>query len=135
MQFKDIPTNPDTRMLRQFAGLWIVFFGAIGAWQLYKGSDWGWPLIVMAVVAGGIGLIWPKVLKPVFVTWMILAFPIGWLVSHVILALVFYCAFVPIGLLLRARGHDSLLLKKPDTNSFWIKKTQQTDPARYLKQF
>ena len=135
MRFSDVPTNPDSRMLRQFAGLCIIFFGAIGGWQVYKGNNWGWLLVVLASVAGGLGLIWPKLLKPVFVTWMILAFPIGWMVSHIILAIVFFGCFMPLGMLLKLKGHDPLLLKKPATGSFWVKKTQQADVARYLKQF
>jgi len=135
MRFQDIPRNPDSKMLRQFAGIWIVFFGAIGCLQLYKGGAWGWPIIALALGAGGAGLIWPKLLKPVFVTWMILAFPIGWVVSHVILGLVFYGVFTPLGLFLRATGHDALKSKKTTTSTYWQKKTQQKDMKRYLKQF
>jgi hypothetical protein len=135
MRFSDIPRNPDSRTLRQFAFIWIIFFGAIGGLQLYKGGTWGWPIIALALGAGVPGLIWPKVLKPIFVTWMILAFPIGWLVSHVILGVVFYALFTPMGLALRLKGHNSLLLKKPDADSFWVRRHQQRDPARYLKQF
>lgn len=122
-------------MLRQFAGLWIVFFGAIGGWQWYKGSDWGPWIVGVALIGGGAGLIQPKVLKPIFVVWMILAFPIGWLVSHTMLLLMFVCVFTPLGLLLRMGGHDPLRLKKPKGDTFWSPKTQQQDPSRYLKQF
>ena len=38
MKFSDIPRNPDNRMLRQFAGLWILFFGAIALAQHF-GSE------------------------------------------------------------------------------------------------
>lgn len=135
MRFQDIPRNPDTRMLRQFAALWVLFFGAIGCIQLYKGGTWGWPVIALALGAGIPGLIWPKLLKPIFVTWMILAFPIGWVVSHVILGLVFYGVFTPLGLIMKAAGHDALKRNKTTTSTYWEKKTQQKDMARYLKQF
>ena len=135
MRLQDINTNPDSKTLRQFAGLCLIVFGAIGGWQWNKGADWGLWLLIGAGVVGGIGLIWPKALKPIFVTWMILAFPIGWVVSHTILALIFFGCFFPLGLILRMRGHNSLKLTKTDTDTYWLPKTQQSDPTRYLKQF
>ena len=135
MKFADLPTNPDDRMLRQFAGLWVLFLGAIGAWEVYKGNTWGWPIFAVAVGVGVPGLAWPGLLKPIFVTWMVLAFPIGWLVSHVILALVFYGVFTPLGMLLKATGHDPLARKRGSKSSYWQTKTQQREMRRYLKQF
>ena len=35
----------------------------------------------LAVVIGGVGLVAPAAIKPVFVAWTVLAFPIGWTVS------------------------------------------------------
>lgn len=122
-------------MLRQFAGLWILFFGAIGCLQLYKGSGWGWTWIGVSLAAGVPGLFRPQVLKPVFVIWMILVFPIGWAVSHIILAVVFFGVFTPLGFVIRALGHDSLFLKRPKAESYWQTKTQQQDVRRYLRQF
>lgn len=135
MKFADLPTNPDDRMLRQFAALWILFFGAIGTWEILKENTWGWSILAMAVVAGVLGLVWPRLLKPIFVAWMVLAFPIGWLVSHVILAVVFYGAFTPLGLVLKATGHDPLQRKSGNQSTYWQTKTQQRDIRRYLKQF
>ncbi len=136
MRFSDIPRDPDTKTLRQFAGLWILFFAAIGCYQLFRGTTiWPWVFLTLALVVGLPGLAFPKFLKPIFVTWMILAFPIGWVISHLLLLLVFCFVFTPLGLLLRALGHDPLRLKKNAVESYWTEKEQQQDPRRYLKQF
>lgn len=135
MRFSDIPRNPDSRTLRQFAFIWIIFFSAIGSLQLFKGNTWGWPIIGLAVIAGIPGLFWPNLLKPIFVTWMILAFPIGWVVSHLLLAAIFFLVFFPIGFVLRVTGHDPLRLKKPKAESYWTDKLPQADSGRYLKQY
>jgi hypothetical protein len=136
MKFSDIPRDPDDKTLRQFAGIWLLFFGFIACYSWYRGTE-TWPFIWLGVacLVGLPGLIFPKPLKWIFVTWMILAFPIGWTISHVLLFLVFCLVFTPLGLLLRLFGHDPLLLRKPDAESYWTKKTQQQDPRRYLKQF
>ena len=33
MQWSDIQFNPPRKVLRQFAGLWIAFFGGLALWQ------------------------------------------------------------------------------------------------------
>ena len=137
MKFSDIPRNPDHGMLRQFAGLWILFFGAIALSQYFRSQNASVAIVIgaFALVVGVPGLFFPRVLKPIFVGWMILAFPIGWLVSHVILFLIYWSVFVPIGFILRRMGHDPLRLRKPSSDSYWEQKTQQTSLRRYLKQF
>jgi len=129
MRLSDINLHPDRRTLRQFAALWIIFFGAIAAW---KSS-----LVVAGVAAAGgaLGLAFPMAIRPVFVGWMILAFPIGWLISHVVLSLVYFVVFLPIGLWFRVIGRDALALRKPDRDTYWTEKPAQEDVSRYFRQF
>ena len=137
MNFSDIPRNPDNRMLRQFAGLWIMFFSGIALSQYFRSQNTTAAIVVgaLAVLVGVPGLFFPRLLKPIFVGWMILAFPIGWLVSRIILMLLYFGVFAPVGFVLRILGHDPLRLKKPEVESYWEEKTQQTSLRRYLKQF
>ena len=137
MNFSDIPRNPDNRMLRQFAGLWMMFFVGMALSEFFRNHNTTAAIGVgaLAISVGVPGLIFPRLLKPVFVGWMIVVFPIGWLVSRIILSLLYFGVFAPVGLMLRMLGHDPLRLKKPDVESYWQEKTQQTSLRRYLKQF
>lgn len=137
MNFSDISRNPDDRMLHQFAGLWILCFGGIALSQYFRSQNTTAACIVgaLAIGVGVPGLFFPRLLKPIFVGWMILAFPIGWLVSRIILMLLYFGIFAPVGFVLRVLGHDPLRLKKPEVESYWEEKTQQTSLRRYLKQF
>jgi hypothetical protein len=95
-------------------------------------------LIVAAVLfaIGLAGLLKPVFLRPVYVGWMIAVFPIGWMVSMLILAALFYGVFTPIGLCFRLLGRDALGLKlQPGRDSYWIPKETPDDPRRYLQQF
>lgn len=137
MQFSDIPRNPDKRTLRQFAGLWLIIFGAVALSQYFRSGN-PTTAVVVAAVALGVslpGLLFPQLLKPVFVGWMMLVFPIGWLVSHILLAAIFLGIFTPFGWVLRLTGHDPLRLKKPVTTSYWQARPMQTDASRYLRQY
>lgn len=138
MRWADIPRNPDNRTLRQFGGLCLLVFGGLAVWNAAVRDR---PIVaaVLGVLAVGIGvpgLVAPRVIKPVFVGWMVLAFPIGWVVSHVILAVMFYGLFTPIGLVMRLAGRDPLSLRaNSDAETYWTPRAAPGDVRRYFRQY
>src|SRR5262245_37443513 len=133
----DSALKPSDRMLRQFAALWILFFGAI-AWRAFARQQMvlAEVLAVAALTVGPLGLAWPRLIKPIFVTWMMVAFPIGWTVSRIVLGALFYGLFTPLALVFRLMGRDELALRpKPGPGSYWSAKPTMTDKSRYLRQF
>jgi hypothetical protein len=137
MRWSDISFRPPDRMLRQYAGLWTVFFSAMAVWQGYLRGDetLGWVFAALAVTVGPLGVLWPQAVRWLYVAWMVLAFPIGWTISNVILALMFFLVFTPVALVFRLRGRDALGLKpKPGAATYWVDKPVITDPRRYLYQ-
>jgi len=132
-----IQWNPSTKQLRQFAGIWFPAFCALVGWSIgHKTGHWseveiGW---VLAGVLSVGGLVLPVLIRPIFVGLILLTFPIGWVVSHLLLGLIFYGVVTPIGLILRISGHDPLQLKKPSGNSVWKTSIGKTDATRYLRQ-
>jgi hypothetical protein len=138
MQWSKLPLNPAPRVLRQFAGLWIVFFGGLACWRFFVSGDAATAgrLFLLAFTVGPIGLLFPKAVKPVFVGWLILAFPVGWLVSRAVLVLLFFGIFSPIGVLFRLMGRDLLQLRRqPDRDTYWTRKASQAGAASYLRQY
>lgn len=137
MRWSDIPRDPDARILRQFAGLWLIFFGAIAWFQGFAKDRMtlGVILVAVAVAIGILGLIKPSSVKWLFVGWMVLVFPIGWTVSHLILAIVFYVVVTPIALCFRLKGRDALQLQPGTSDSYWTAKPQVTDLRSYFRQF
>jgi len=130
--------SPSDRVLRQFAAIWIVFFGLMAMRREFHNHQHNLALVlaIMAVTIGPLGLIWPRAIKPIFVGWMALAFPIGWLVSRVILGILFYGLFTPVALVFRLKGRDPLGLKpQPDATTYWHVKPQAADNSQYLRQF
>jgi hypothetical protein len=137
MALIEINWNPGRRELKQFALLWIAFFGLIGAYCLWaKGSMPAATVSWIAAVAGVPGYFQPGLLRPVYVVWMALALPIGWVVSHLLLLVVYYLVVTPIGLLMRLFGYDPLQRRIDRTaTSYWVAHEQAADPSRYFKQF
>jgi hypothetical protein len=138
MQWSDIPFRPPQKMLRQFAGLWLAFFGG---WALWQWRVQGHPtaaivLGVLALTVGPLGLARPEWLRPIYVAWMVVAFPIGWTVSQVLLAVLFYGLFTPIGLVFRLLGRDPLhRARRPERESYWSPKPVPASLRRYFQQF
>jgi hypothetical protein len=125
-------------MLRQFGALCLVFFGGGALWQgLVRHQPTAAALsAVLALTLGPVGLIRPQLLRHIFFAWMYVAFPIGWVVSHVLLGVIFFGLFTPIGFLFRILGRDPLMLRRPATQaSYWLPKPIVEDKRRYFSQF
>jgi hypothetical protein len=138
MQWSDIPFDPPRKTLRQFAALWLVVLGGMAIWQALVRERAGWAsiLAILALTLGPLGLARPEWMRRIYVGWMILAFPIGWTVSQVMLAAMFFGLFTPIGLVFRLLGRDPLhRARRSDLESYWAPKPTPTDLRRYFKQF
>jgi hypothetical protein len=130
--------TPTERMLRQFAAIWIAFFGAIAARQEFHHHRHvlGIALAVLAVTVGPLGFVWPRAIKPVFVGWMALAYPIGWTFSRIVLGVIFYGLFTPVAWVFRLIGRDELALKsQPTAATYWRPKPGAVEQSQYLRQF
>lgn len=123
------------RTLRQFAALWIVFFLGLAA-MAPVGSSRLVVFLVLGLGVGPPGLVRPETIRPVFLAWMGLAFPVGRLVSQALVAGLFYGLVTPVGALFRLFGRDVLRLRRqPARSTYWSSKPPATDVRRYLRQF
>jgi hypothetical protein len=134
----NLPWQAGDRNLRQFAVLWIVFFLGLAirfGWLTRPFSPVA-AIASLAILLGVAGWFRPKIIRPIYVAWMIAVFPIGWTISRLTLAILFYCVFTPLALIFRYLGRDALDLKlQPEIDSYWDSKDVSDDPRRYLKQY
>ena len=106
-------------------------FGMGGSPTLASKIFWG-IAIVFPVVYYAI----PPLRRLLFIGFMYAVFPIGLVVSNLILAATFYLVVAPIGLIMRLFGHDPMQRKLlPEAQTYWIERSQIDDPERYFKQF
>jgi hypothetical protein len=132
------PTNPSDGDLRWFGGLGMLFLWGIAAWLSIRFDAGIWATTVAAVglAAGIVAYVNPRRLKWVYLGWMAAVFPIGWVVGHLLLGIVYYGVLTPVGCLLRLTGHDSLQ-RRPDLNAttFWRPRNRERKPADYFRQY
>ncbi len=133
-----INRHPSRRQLAVFGLLWLLCLGVVG-WLALRGT--GSLPIASAVWSAGvlvpaIGLAVPTFLRMVYVGMAYAAFPIGLVVSHVILAVAFYGVMTPTGLLMRLFRYDPLQRRlNKDASTYWIERKSNDDTQRYFKQY
>ena len=138
MALLEINRNPSRRDLAWFGAVLLLFFIVVGGVVgRALGSDvarhvvWG----AGAVLALGYYAV-PGWRRPMFVGWMYAAHPIGFVVSHLLLGLVYFGVITPIGLLVRAMGHDPMTRRfDRSATTYWVERQQVSDVKRYFRQF
>ena len=108
----------------------------IGLFLFVKGKD----LFVYFFLIGSIliilGGITPFILKPIYKIWMIFAVIIGWIMTRIILSVLFFSIITIIGLFTRLIGKDFLNLKSKSNESYWnIRNKERELNQDYEKQF
>ncbi len=122
--------------LRVFGFIWAFIFGIITIYPTFKGGQINhWSLYVTAVFVV-LSITFPKAysITRFYQTWVVFGDFIGKLNSKIIIFILFYCLFFPIGLLLKIFRKD-LLGKKIDSKakSYFIDREEQ--PQNMENQF
>ena len=127
-------TKKDLRNFGLTVGAVLLVLGGLFLW-FQKGS---YPYLLSAgLVLILAGLACPGVLLPLQKAWMTLAVMIGWLMTRVILILLFYLALTPINLISKLFGKHFLDLEiDRSKKSYWIdREAKERIPSDYEKQF
>jgi hypothetical protein len=138
MAVVEINWNPSPKQLRVFSMLQVIFFAIVAAWLHYGTSYERTATIVLVVslVVGVVGFAWPPPMRVVYVVWMAIVFPIGWTVSHVVLAVLFYLVITPIAIIMKLCRYDSMQRKfDRQAATYWKRREPNDDTSRYFKQF
>ncbi len=102
-------------------------------WTVTPAAGWLAGLGGALVVLGGLA---PRLLRPVYYLWMALALVMGFVMTRVLLTLVFFLLITPIGLVMRLAGKDPMHRRPdPDADSYWIEKDYIDDSAERLEKY
>jgi Saxitoxin biosynthesis operon protein SxtJ len=130
--------RPSRGDLRAFGPILAVWVAAVGAVALFR-YDAPRVAAVLWIVGAPFPLLYfavPALRIPMYQGYMRLFFPLGWLVSHAVLAVLFYGIVTPVALLLRLLGRDPLKRRwDRSAASYWTEHRTGGDASRYLRQF
>jgi len=135
--FQHVKWRPDAWDLRRFAiAMLIGFFvlGALSAWRV-KGIGTGsvvlWSIGVSLAVAAFV----PKLGRIAYLAVYLPTSIIGYVVSNVMLTVMFFLVITPLGIVMKLMGKDVLQQRRPDRTTQWtpVKETKNDDS--YYRQF
>jgi hypothetical protein len=149
MSTKPIQLNltPDDRTLKQFGFIALGAFGLLALLAFYERGVFAFglgalrspvalALAALGFVSAALSLIWPKGNKPLFLGLTVLTYPIGFVMSYVVLGILFFLVFAPIGALLRATGSDPMQRTLDgSTRSYWSTARPRRNKESYFRQF
>ena len=128
-----------TRLLREFAVLLTLLtlgLGFLGVWK--RGGELtaaSAALLATALFLGVPGILHPPWVRPLYRLLMTITRPIGHVVGVALLAVIFFMVLTPLALVLRLTGRDPLRLRRPLSDSLWIKRWTDDDVRQYLRQY
>jgi len=105
---------------------------------LIKGLALKWCAVIVGV---GVAICFCSIISIRLTRWIYLGltwltFPIGLIISFILLAIIYYCLLTPLGLIFRLIGRDSLQRKfEKSAKSYWISHSPCDNTERYFRQF
>lgn len=131
--------NPPPEKLRQFgwiAPVMLTIIAIVMRWRF----GMSWTGVSGLCLAGLLVLlasrISTKLVRPVYVGLILAGFPIGWLVSHVMMFAFYFGILTPLAILFRLLGRDSLQRRwDRQRESYWTECPRCDNSERYFRQF
>lgn len=136
MALLELNLKPSERELRWFGAMLVAFFGIVGGLIFSAGAEGlAKVLWVIGVSLGAIYYLVRPLRGVIYRGWIRATYPIGWVVSHALLAVIYFAVMTPIGLVFRLVGRDPLQRRFSKSGSYWEEHRQETPVSRYFNQF
>ncbi len=138
MTWSDVTREPTPRVIRQFAVLCLVACIGMGLVEGLARSRpaWGWAFGILGVACLAAGLWAPAAFRWIYSGALLVAFPIGFVVAQILLAVLFFGVFWVVAAFLRLGGRDAMVRRRqPSGKSYWEAKSAPADLKRYLRQY
>jgi len=126
------------RVEREFGLIVGSVFVLLAGWWFYRGKFLHASQVILPLGAllVFLGLVFPRALVLPNKAWMALAEVLSFVMTRIILAIVFFLVVTPIGVIKRLMGWDPLRRRAARTGSYWTTYPErQRDPRHYEKMY
>jgi hypothetical protein len=135
MKLVEINWNPSERQLRQFGVICLIALPLIG-WMWSAGPRTLTWLAGVGLIMAVFGWFRARLLKSFFVGLMIVALPIGMVVSELAMLMIYFGVFLPIGLCFKVIKRDALNRELDrGCESYWEEKKDPNNVSSYYRQW
>jgi hypothetical protein len=123
--------------LRKFGLTVGIVLLAIASLLYWKGKENYTAFEIIGGFLVVVSILFPIILRPLNKIWMTLAILMGWIMTRVILIVIFFIVLTPLSLIARLIGKDFLDLKiDKEKNSYWEVRDKKGEAAvDYERQF
>lgn len=139
MAMVQLDMNPSEGKLRQFgqiAPIMLLLIACLLRWRFGLPMSGLSVMCIIGILIFILSKLSPKLVKPVYLTLILISFPIGWVISHLIMLLFFFGIITPLALVFRLLGRDALHRRwDPKCESYWTDHPRNDSVERYFKQF
>jgi hypothetical protein len=119
---------------RRFGFTFAAMLSLMGALSLLRHGNHSAYWLGGAVVFGTLALIWPVALRPLNKVWLKLGLLLHAFISPIVMAVMFFGVFAPMGAIMRLAGKDPLRLKPHiEAKSYWIMRNPPGPTPESLK--
>jgi hypothetical protein len=121
---------------KSFGITFAVVFGLIAAWLFWRKHV---PIYSVLAAAAAIfflaaGFLTPQLLRPINLVWLKFGLLLHKIVNPIVMGLLFYVVFTPMGFIIRLAGKDLLSLKRDsDAKSYWSQRQISTEVETSMK--
>ncbi len=126
-------TRHQLRSFGLMLGIALIIMSGIFYWRDISGVITIAGIGVLLVISG---LVAPQVLRLLYKPWMSFALILGFVMTRVLLTLIFVLLFIPTGLVMRLFRKDPLRRKlRPEAKTYWIPKQYDATASERLKRY
>jgi len=131
--------KPSEKQLRSFGDIALFMCNFVGLLMMQM-ADLTFRAFLIICIGGMViyllSRISTRLVRPVYVGLTVVTFPIGWLVSHAVMALFYYVVISGVGLVFKLLKRDPLhLAGHPDAESYWMPYPHKRASRDYFHQF
>ena len=121
---------------RSFGFVFAALFLLIGLWSVWNSQVIFWWSFILSGIFEVLALFYPRALSPLNQLWTLFGAMLHKVMTPLILAVMFFLVFAPMGLFLRMVGKRLLSEPDPEATSYWIERDPPgPDPTTMPQQF
>lgn len=131
--------KPSEKQLRNFGDITLFMCNFVGLTMMWLAGLTN--KVFLSICIGGMTIyllsrISTKLVRPVFVGLTVVTFPVGWLISHVVMVLFYYIVISGVGLVFKLLNRDPLHMAcNPEAESYWMRYEHKRTAKDYFHQF
>jgi len=135
--FQHVKWRPDARELRRFAIAMLIGFFVLGALSAWRAKGIGTGSVVLWSIGASLAVaaFVPKLGRIAYLAVYLPTSIIGYVVSNVMLTVMFFLVITPLGIIMKLMGKDVLQQRRPGRTTQWTPVKETKNEESYYRQF